>query len=143
MRYALLWKQMERKMYKTIMWLIVLVALAASCSTYADEQKDKENLRRFSESLSRAVRDLNLSKQGYDIKCIQSIRGVEDEGTISPAQANYLIEKECKGKPIQIPQGIRNPFECPICGLLGREIKISGSRFRTYKCNNGHIWQSE
>jgi hypothetical protein len=126
-------------MWKTMMMLIAL-ALVAGCA-YTPEQED--SVQRFNENLSRAVRDLNLSNQGYDMKCIQSIRGMENEGTISPAQANYLIEKECKDKPIQEPQRIRNPFECPICGLLGREISGPRSRFRTYRCVNEHIWQSE
>ncbi len=99
---------------------------------------------KFLENLGKAMRDASLAKEGYDMKCIRSIRGMEKEGTISPAQAEYLIQKECK----KSPQQQQFSWDCPFCGAMGMEVgrqRVQGSPtvIIIRRCINGHIWQSE
>lgn len=100
------------------------------------------------DDLNKSIRDVGLSIQGYDLKCVHAIEEMEKEGKLSHGQAQYLINKECKEPAVQQPPPsfIPSPFSspqpsltCPICGMIGSSR--TGLNGIYYVCPKGHVWR--
>jgi hypothetical protein len=93
------------------------------------------------DDLTTIFNDAALAIQGYDLQCVRAIRDMVKEGTMSPAQGQYLMSQTCKNKTDTGSFGTEPmpSMGCPICGLMGQmKMGLNGTY---YVCPRGHAWR--
>jgi hypothetical protein len=95
---------------------------------------------------------IDLAMAGYPV-CAGPIVKMDKDGEMSHSQAESLTDEKIKTPPkVQLSQSpkMRATWHCPFCGLLGTKIGehrlgagAKDGTINVYKCNNGHIWESE
>lgn len=114
-----------------IFFVLVFLGEGLFLNVQAGDDTDKAKAL---DALEKFTRDVGLSIQGYDLKCVHAIEEMEKEGKLSHGQALYLINKECKTAVQQPPSST-----CPICGEIGTSrIGFNGIY---YICPRGHAWR--